>query len=393
MSHVFCARSSSLHFVPPHLSCRQLSCSSLLRALSRYDARAQASRSSLCYKVRPKPAESSRQGTQHSSAHSCLCCAGTQVPSSQQGPDISGPKPNLQREWDHPKNSHLGSIVVTPQSNRKAWWKCDKCPHGKSHEWESIVQARSVGCDCPFCASVAVCSHNSLATLAPHIAKEWDHAANDVTPDDCTWRSSITASWVCHVCSHRWATSICSRVKLNSGCPECYAARRGHKKDGTRTSHPTLAATSHPMMLQFDYALNRVAGLDPDKIKCGSHKRVHWICYDCPKGQVHRWTVSPNVRFHHNRGCPYCGNKKACKCNSLQTRCPEIAAEWDYSKNAKTPNDYLAYSQDVVWWTSPQRPTWQQSIKTRTPHRLRDASQSAVPPVKRIRTTLQSDTK
>ena len=68
-------------------------------------------------------------------------------------------------------------------------------------------------------------------------------------------------------------------------------------------------------------------------------------------------------------------------------RCPEIAAEWDYSKNAKTPNDFLAYSKDVVWWTSPQRPIWQQSIKTRTPHRLRDASQSAVPPVKR---TLQS---
>ena len=164
-------------------------------------------------------AESSRQGAQHSSAHSCLCCAGTKAPSSQQGTDISGLKPNLQREWDHPKNSHLRNLVVTPQSHRKAWWKCDKCPHGKSHEWESTVQARSVGCDCPFCASVAVCSHNSLATLAPHIAKDWDHAANDLTPDDCTWRSSITASWACHVCSHRW---------------------------------------------------------------------VHWICYGCPKGQVHR---------------------------------------------------------------------------------------------------------
>lgn len=131
----------------------------------------------------------------------------------------------------------------------------------------------------------------------------------------------------------------------------------------------------------------------PAKIKCGSQKRVHWICYDCPKGQVHRWTADPNARFHINTGCPHCGNNKACKSNSLQTRCPEIAAEWDYSKNAKTPNDFLAYSKDVVWWTSPQRPTWQQSIKTRTPHRLRDASQSAVPPVKRIRTTLQSDTK
>lgn len=79
-------------------------------------------------------------------------------------------------------------------------------------------------------------------------------------------------------------------------------------QDGTRTSHPSLAATSHPMMLQYDYALNALAGLDPAKIKCGSHKQVHWICHNCPKGQVHRWTVSPNQRFHHHkgRGCPYC---------------------------------------------------------------------------------------
>ncbi len=335
-------------------------------------------------------AESSRQGTQHSAAHACLCRAGTQVPSSQQRPDISSLKPNLQLEWDHDKNSHLGSIVVAPGSQRKVWWKCDKCPHGKPHEWEAQVSSRSEGCDCPFCSSIAVCTHNSLATLAPHIAKEWDYAANDLTPDDCTWKSNVTASWECHVCSHQWDVGIDTRVTYNTGCPECYAARRGYKKDGTRTSHPTLAATSHPMMLQYDYALNSVARFDPAKIKCGSHKRVHWMCYNCPKGQVHRWTASPNSRFHGGSGCPCCANKKACKCNSLQTRCPEIAAEWDYSKNAKTPDDYLAYSRDVVWWTSPRRPTWQQSIVTRTIHRLRDASQSAVPPIKR---TLQSHVK
>ncbi len=147
-------------------------------------------------------------------------------------------------------------------------------------------------------------------------------------------------------------------------------------------------------MLQWGYALNALAGFDPAEIKCGSHKRVHWICYNCPKGQLLRWTVSPNQRFHKKRGCPCCMNQKACKCNSLQTRCPEIAAEWDYSKNVKTPDNYLAYSKDAVWWTSLQRPSWQQSIERRTITRMRKGRQSAVPPVKRICTTLhlvQSD--
>ena len=74
------------------------------------------------------------------------------------------------------------------------------------------------------------------------------------------------------------------------------------------------------------------------------------VCYlEHGGGDVtHRWTVSPNQRFHKTRGCPYCMNKKPCKCNSLQTRCPDIAAEWDYSINVKTPDDYLAYQDMLV---------------------------------------------
>ncbi len=276
---------------------------------------------------------------------------------------------------------------MKPFSTAKVWWRCDKCPDGKPHQWESEVRNRSEGSSCPFCSSQAVCTHNSLASLAPHIAKDWDYAENDLTPSHYTWKSDKVASWKCHVCSHRWDVGIAGRVHDSTGCPECYNARRGYKEDGTRTSHPSLAATSHPMMLQYDYALNALAGLDPAKIKCGSNKKVHWICHNCPKGQVHRWTVSPNQRFHHQkgRGCPYCSNKKACKCNSLQTRCPEIAAEWDYSRNAKTPDNYLAGSRAIVWWTQPQRPSWQQAISPRTKRRLREARQSAVSPVRHTR--------
>ncbi len=124
-------------------------------------------------------------------SHACVVLAPKcHLPSTDQ--TSAALKPNLQQEWHHAKNNHLGSIVVKPHSDRKAWWKCDKCPHGEPHEWESPVKNRSEGCDCPFCASVAVCSHNSLATLAPHVAKDWHHAENDLTPDDYTWRSSIT---------------------------------------------------------------------------------------------------------------------------------------------------------------------------------------------------------
>lgn len=123
----------------------------------------------------------------------------------------------------------------------------------------------------------------SLATLAPHIAKHWDYAENDPTPSHYTWKSKKVVSWKCHVYSHRWDVGIGGRVYYSTGCPECYDARCGYKEDGTRTSNPSLAATSHPIMLQYDYDINALAGLDPAKIKCCSNKKVHWICHNCPR--------------------------------------------------------------------------------------------------------------
>ena len=232
------------------------------------------------------------------------------------------------------------------------------------------------GNDCPFCVGRVVCSHNSLATLAPHIALDWDYAANKLTPHDYTSKCQERASWRCHICGHEWDVKISSRVSNSSGCPACYAERGGCKADGTRTSHPTLAQTDHPMMAQFDHARNAQDGLDPQKITCGSSKHVHWVCHKCPLGHPHRWTVSPNNRFQKPRGCPYCGHKKACQCNCLQTHCPEVAAEWDRDRNEGTPSDYLPRSTNLVWWRASHRPSWQQTIAQRTDHTLKRAKQA-----------------
>lgn len=90
-------------------------------------------------------------------------------------------KSTLQQEWDHAKNCHFGSVVVNLLSTSKVWWRWDMGPDGKPHQWESEVKCRSEGCDCPFCSCHAVCTHNSLASLAPHIAKEWDYAPSHYT--------------------------------------------------------------------------------------------------------------------------------------------------------------------------------------------------------------------
>ena len=51
---------------------------------------------------------------------------------------------------------------------------------------------------------------------------------------------------------------------------------------------------------------------------------------------------------------------------SLAAKYPNIAAEWDYDKNLKTPNEYAAVSGKKVFWKCRFGHTWEAQISTRT---------------------------
>ena len=118
----------------------------------------------------------------------------------------------------------------------------------------------------------------------------------------------------------------------------------------------------------WDAEQNAQHNLDATRLTLGSHKKVHWVCHECPSGVKHRWLASPNARKlgrKNESGCPFCSGHKACKCNSLQTLYPELAAEWDYQKNNTTPHDHTRFSCKEVWWTNHERGSWRQSLCSR----------------------------
>ena len=53
---------------------------------------------------------------------------------------------------------------------------------------------------------------------------------------------------------------------------------------------------------------------------------------------VHSWQARPGSRTSPktSTGCPCCAGKKLCGCNSLETVCPDIAADFDAEKNGVT---------------------------------------------------------
>lgn len=75
----------------------------------------------------------------------CAVCNGKQVQSGIN--DLAHLRPNIAAQWHPTRNGELTPQNVTQYSNKKVWWICSQ-----GHEWESRIDARSRGYDCPVCA-------------------------------------------------------------------------------------------------------------------------------------------------------------------------------------------------------------------------------------------------
>ncbi|KAL3150119.1 hypothetical protein ABBQ38_013457 [Trebouxia sp. C0009 RCD-2024] len=271
--------------------------------------------------------------------------------------------PEVQQQWHVERNMHLGAVKVKPHSSIKAVWQCNKCPAGQPHVWTASVHGRTAGAQCPYCSNRRVCLHNSLATVAPEATRYWNHAKNEIAPEQVLAGSNLRAEWQCPVCQREWQAIIQKRVRRRSGCPTCSA------KDSIRQSQPTFAAAQPPELAQWDHERNDAEGFFPHKVTLGSGKQVHWICSCCPRGQPHRWTAGPHVRISNGHGCPFCAGQQVCICNSLESLHPSIAAEFDEDTNGFSPGEVVYGSSKEVWWRNEKRGSWKQSVNSRTNRR------------------------
>lgn len=257
----------------------------------------------------------------------------------------------------------IWDVVVTAGSGKKVWWSCKQCPDGHPHEWETSVKSRRGGTHCPFCSNRRACRHNSLATKAQSVAAQFSNK-NEGSPNDYTFGSDKKVLWQCEL-GHEWVAPVKRRATRNNGCRTCYDLRRP-----SRVQHPVLTMSQHSMMQHWDWEQNTKAGLNPSHITCRSNKTAHWICSGCPEGHPRRWQAIVNNSFS-GRGCPCCSGQKACICNSLQSLAPEVAAEWDYTKNKGTPHDFPIFSSARVWWWTDKRGSFQACIYSQTSTALR----------------------
>ena len=80
------------------------------------------------------------QATIHSrnSGIGCPYCSGRFAVKGEN--DLQTVNPTLSKEWNYDKNGGLTPAELTPNSNKKIWWKCSK-----GHEWQATIHSRNSG--------------------------------------------------------------------------------------------------------------------------------------------------------------------------------------------------------------------------------------------------------
>ncbi len=255
--------------------------------------------------------------------------------------------PNVAKEWNYEKNGDLKPDMVTANSNKKVWWKCNK-----GHEWQAIIISRNKGSGCPICANQQILKgYNDLATINSTLAKEWNYEKNgDLKPDMVMASSEKKVWWKCNK-GHEWQATIKNRNN-GSGCLIC-------TNQQVLKGYNDLATINLTLAKEWNYEKN--GSLKPDMVIANSIKKVWW---KCNKG--HEWQACIGNRMR-GTGCPYCsGRQVIIGYNDLATVNPLLTKEWNYEKNGSLkPDMVIANSSKKVWWKCNKGHVWEASIVNR----------------------------
>ncbi|KAK8810443.1 hypothetical protein WA158_007018 [Blastocystis sp. Blastoise] len=156
--------------------------------------------------------------------------------------------------------------------------------------------------------------------------------------------------WVCEVGSdHTWKQSLGQRLNsYNSihrfNCPFCC---------GARFSITNSVAKKNPGLLKYwDYERN--GSITPETISYQSHKSIFW---QCPNHKDHHFKKAPFQMALIKEGyCPYCDNQIISDSSRITTNFPDIAKEWDKTKNTENVEDVMYTSFKNYWWKCSKNP-------------------------------------
>lgn len=183
----------------------------------------------------------------------------------------------------------------------------------------------------------------------PELIGLW-HPDNTLDPKTITTGSDKKVLWKCPNHDFPYSASPLSMVR-GRRCNVCTGKK-------VVSGYNDVGSTGRNYISQWDHARNPPI----TEVSAQSNKKVWWKCT-----LNHSWEESPYFRLRRGDGCPICLNKKVlADFNDLATTDPEIASEWDYSRNTLTPTEVTRGSDTKVWWVCRYGHSWETWIYART---------------------------
>ena len=322
--------------------------------------------------------------------------------------------PTLMAEWDWEKNNDAGfnPNELTCGSKYKAWWICRL-----GHSYQSEIHSRNSGRGCPVCHKEYKTSFPEQAVFY-YVKKHFSDAINGYISDgfeidiyipslsfgieydgmayhtgekskskesrkndyckkngitllrlketrDLTAVHTESVIWCYYKPNYSFlneAITLLLYKYLSVNSTEVDVLRDSIdiqdqyvfsiKEKSIATIHPDLVAEWHP---------TKNGTLKPEYVRAASNKKYWWLCKN---GHEYEMTA---LNRHYGIKCPYCsGRRILVGYNDLNTLFPQIAAQWDYSKNGSvSPSDVTTGTNRKFWWKCEKGHSWETSISTR----------------------------
>lgn len=189
-----------------------------------------------------------------------------------------------------------------------------------------------------------------------HIRSEWFAERNAGKTFQDALKSPRDVVWWRCAYMHEWTARLDNRLRARKPCPIC---ARGLLLPGVNdllTVNPELAREWHD---------EKNAPMMPNMIAANSGKKVWWLCPDCG----HEWKAKVGSRNSGTK-CPVCMQlSRGGVRQSLATKYPHIADEWDKEANgALTPDMIAPASTKKVFWVCKRGHKWASKVDSRTRH-------------------------
>lgn len=194
-----------------------------------------------------------------------------------------------------------------------------------------------------------------LAYIFPAIAAEWHLEKNGhMTPLDVPSTTKRKMYWTCEkgkVCIHDWRARIGNRTKLKRSCPYC-SNQQVCIENSLAFINPGVAAEWHP---------TKNGAITPVQVTSKNNQKAWWYKTDCQ----HQWDSAIYNRVKIKTDCPICKNKWIISENCLAFTHPELALDWDLTKNTQTPLDIGVGSGKKAYWRCEKNHSWDAVLQSR----------------------------